>query len=53
MNLNDFKLYALNSVAMVVSFTDVEAMLKIVLLCISIVYTVMKIVEMKNKKDDK
>ena len=53
MNLNDLKLYALNSIAMVVSFTDVEAMLKIVLLCISIIYTGMKIVEMKNKKDDK
>lgn len=52
MNINDFKLYALNSVAMVVSFTDVEAMLKIVLLCISIVYTGMKILEMKNKKDE-
>jgi flagellar biogenesis protein FliO len=52
MNLNDFKLYALNSIAMVVSFTDVEALLKIVLLCITIIYTVMKIVEMKNKKGD-
>lgn len=52
MNLNDFKLYALNSIAMVVSFTDVEAVLKIVLLCISIFYTGMKIVEMKNKKDE-
>jgi hypothetical protein len=52
MNLNDLKLYALNSIAMVVSFTEVEALLKIVLLCISIIYTGMKIVEMKNKKGD-
>jgi hypothetical protein len=52
MNLNDFKIYALNSIAMVVSFTEVEALLKIVLLCITIIYTVMKIVEMKNKKND-
>lgn len=54
MNLNDFKIYALNATAMVVSFTGVEAVLKIVLLCISIVYTAMKIVEMqnKNKKHD-
>ena len=52
MNINDLKLYALNSIVMAVSFTDVEAMLKIVLLCISIVYTGMKIVEMKNKKDE-
>ena len=52
MNLNDFKIYALNSIAMVVSFTNVEALLKIALLCISIIYTGMKIIEMKNKKND-
>jgi hypothetical protein len=39
---------------MVISFSNVEAILKIGLLCVSIVYTVMKIIELsKNKKDGK
>jgi len=54
MSLNDLKLYGLNSVAMVVSFSNVEAILKILLLCVSIVYTIMKTIELiKNKKDGK
>jgi hypothetical protein len=53
MSLNDLKLYSLNSLAMVVSFSNVEAILKIGLLCVSIVYTVMKIIELiKKKKND-
>jgi hypothetical protein len=53
MSLNDLKLYSLNSLAMVVSFSNVEAVLKIGLLCVSIVYTVMKIIELiKKKKND-
>ncbi len=54
MSINDLKLYALNSLTMVISFTNVEATLKILLLCVSIVYTIMKIIELiKNKKDGK
>ena len=54
MSLNDLKLYSLNSLAMVVSFSNVEAILKIGLLCVSIVYTVMKIIELiKNKSKGK
>jgi hypothetical protein len=54
MSINDLKLYGLNSVAMVVSFSNVEAILKILLLCVSIVYTIMKTIELiKNKKDGK
>lgn len=54
MNLKDLELYALNSVAMAVSFTQVEQIFKIALLSVSIVYTVMKIIELiKNKKDGK
>ena len=50
MSINDLKLYGLNSVAMVVSFSNVEAILKILLLCVSIVYTIMKTIELINNK---
>jgi hypothetical protein len=54
MSLNDLKIYSLNSLAMVVSFSNVEAILKIGLLCVSIVYTIMKIIELiKNKSKGK
>ena len=54
MSFNDLKIYGLNSVAMAVSFTQVEQVFKIALLSVSIVYTVLKIVELiKNKKDVK
>jgi hypothetical protein len=52
MSINDLKLYALNSLTMAISFSNVEATLKILLLCVSIVYTIMKTIELiKNKKD--
>jgi hypothetical protein len=50
MNINDFKLYALNTSAMVLSFTNIEEVLKLILLTASIIYTVMKIVEMHNNR---
>ena len=54
MSINDLKIYGLNSLAMAVSFSNVEATLKILLLCVSIVYTIMKTVELlKKKKDEK
>jgi|APGre2960657404_1045060.scaffolds.fasta_scaffold327909_2 hypothetical protein len=52
MSLKDFELYALNSVAMAVSFTQVEQGFKLVLLAVSIVYTVMKIIDLVKKKKD-
>lgn len=52
MSLNDLKLYSLNSLAMAVSFTQVEQIFKIALLSVSIVYTVMKIIELVKKKND-
>lgn len=53
MSLNDLKLYGLNSVTMAISFSNVEATLKILLLCVSIVYTIMKTIELiKNKKNN-
>jgi hypothetical protein len=52
MSFNDLKLYTLNSVAMAISFTNVENTLKIVLLLISILYTIIKTVQVvKNKKE--
>lgn len=50
MTFNDLKIYGLNSVAMAVSFTQVEQIFKIALLSVSIVYTVMKIIELVKKK---
>ena len=54
MSLNDLKLYGLNSFTLAISFSNVEAALKIVLLCASIVYTIMKTIELiKSKKNGK
>lgn len=53
MSLNDLKIYGLNSLAMAVSFSNVENTLKILLLCVSIIYTILKTVELvKNRKDE-
>lgn len=54
MSINDLKLYTLNTVVMAISFTNVENALKIILLFASIIYTVMKTIELiKNKNDNK
>jgi hypothetical protein len=54
MSINDLRLYALNTLTMAISFSNIEATLKILLLCVSIVYTIMKTIELiKNKKDGK
>jgi hypothetical protein len=52
MSISDLKLYTLNSVAMAISFTNVENTLKIILLLASIVYTIMKTIELIKKKQD-
>jgi len=55
MSINDLKLYGLNSIAMAVSFSNVEATLKIFLLCVSIIYTILKTIDLlmnKNKKNE-
>ena len=46
MSNDDLRITAINGGTMLVSFTDVEAMLKIVLLVGSIVYTFYKIYEL-------
>ena len=50
MKTEDVKLAIVNGGSMAVSFSDVEAILKIVLLVASIVYTVFKIVELKKNQ---
>ena len=55
MSNDDLRITAINGGTMLVSFTNVEAMLKIVLLVGSIVYTFYKIYELhqsrKSRKD--
>lgn len=45
MDQSSLKLYFLNLATLYLSFTNLESMLKIILLCVSIIYTVMKIVD--------
>lgn len=51
MNIEDIRLYTLNASAMLISFTRVESALKVLLLLASIVYTVMKIIQLSNKNE--
>jgi len=48
---NDIRLYVLNGFSLVVSFTQVEMALKIILLLVSIIYTLAKIKEIKDNKN--
>ena len=50
MDVQDLKIYLLNSVALFISFSDVEMILKILLLIVSIGYTSMKWYELYKKK---
>ncbi len=42
MNLADIKLYAINGSSLMLSFTNIDAILKIILLSISIGYTLQR-----------
>ena len=54
MSINDLKMYSLNTATMILSFTNIENTLKIILLLVSITYTIIKTIELiKNKKDAK
>ncbi len=44
------KLYSLNTLALGISMTNIEVSLRIILLVVTIVYTIMKIKNNKNKK---
>ena len=50
MDVQDLKIYLLNSATLVVSFSNVEMILKILLLTVSIGYTSMKWYELYKKK---
>jgi hypothetical protein len=47
-----FKIYALNTTSMIISFSNIEQTLKIILLTVSIVYTIIQTIKLLNKKDD-
>ena len=40
----------LNSVTLMISFTDVEQVLQIILLCVSIIYTIDKYISYRKRK---
>jgi hypothetical protein len=49
MNIQDYKIYILNAVAISVSLSNVETYLRITLLAVSIFYTIFKLLK-KNEK---
>jgi hypothetical protein len=49
--MSDLKLYLLNVFSLTVSFTDIELGLKIILLIISIGYTISKWIYFKTKEN--
>lgn len=51
--MEDLKLYLLNSFALVVSFTEIDMILKLLLLIVSIGYTVNKWYNLRNKNGGK
>ena len=51
MNVQDLRLYLLNLFTLGISFTAIENSLKILLLLVSIVYTIQKIYDTYKKKN--
>lgn len=53
MSHSDLKLYIFNSTSFLLSFSNIENTLKIILLLASIFYTLLKVVDtLKNRKND-
>lgn len=52
MSNEDFKLYLLNTISMILSFSNIENALKLVLLSVSIFYTILKIRETLKQKNN-
>jgi hypothetical protein len=53
MSVNDLKIGIINFIAFAVSFSNIEVFLKITLLIVSIILTILKIIEhFKNKKNE-
>lgn len=46
------KIYALNATSMIISFSNIEQTLKIILLTVSIIYTIIQTIKLLNKKDE-
>jgi len=51
--MEDLKLYFLNAFAMIISFTEVDMFLKLILLVVSIGYTINKWHNLRNKNGGK
>ena len=51
--ISDLKLYFLNATSLAISLSSVDMILKIVLLALSIGYTIDKWAKLRNKRDDK
>lgn len=51
--MEDLKLYLLNAFAMIISFTEIDMFLKLLLLVVSIGYTVNKWYNLRNKNGGK
>ena len=51
--MEDLKLYFLNAFAMIISFTEVDMFLKLILLVVSIGYTVNKWHNLRKKNENK
>lgn len=52
MEANDLKLFAINSITLAISFSTLEDTLKLVLLIVSIVYTVQRSYDLYKKRKD-
>ena len=50
MNLSDLKLAVINTIALIISTTNIEEVLQITLLLASIIYTLLKIVDLWKKR---
>ena len=53
MTVQDLKIYAINTVSLLISFTEIEMILKLILLTASIVYTAQRIWINYNEKKTK
>jgi hypothetical protein len=51
MDIQDLKIYALNAVSLAVSFTNIELILRILLISISIGYTIAKWYKLNDNND--
>lgn len=52
MEANDLKLFAINSITLAISFSAVEDALKLILLIVSIVYTIQRSHDLYKKRKE-